>query len=141
MPTCSVERTLGLAGRSTLAAAKDANRLLPYWPDSALELAQIKAFDSVNSGSAASADLGRSAPNGRPSPRAETPGTQNSGCCWRARTFEFQAVRLARTDYYRALSCDKCNRRRSRVSVSGWDRSRLGSSHPLLWLALTTAVQ
>ena len=29
-----------------LAAAKDANRLLPYWPDPALEVAQIEAFDS-----------------------------------------------------------------------------------------------
>jgi len=40
-----------------LAAAKDANRLLPYWPDSALEIAQIEAFNSTTATARAAADL------------------------------------------------------------------------------------
>ena len=43
-----------------LAAAKDANRLLPYWPDSALEVAQIEAFDSITAGSSSESVLAES---------------------------------------------------------------------------------
>jgi hypothetical protein len=50
--------TNSTAGRPyNLAAANDANRLLPYWPDSALEIAQVEAFNSTVSPARAKADL------------------------------------------------------------------------------------
>ena len=89
-----------------LAAAKDANRLLPYWPDSALEVAQIKAFDSLNSASAASADLAEArqwtaVAAGRDSKNPEIWTLLASADA------ELKAYGLARSEYYRALSCDK----------------------------------
>jgi hypothetical protein len=89
-----------------LAAAKDANRLLPYWPDSALELAQIKAFDSVNSVSAAPADLAAArqwtAVAVRRDPKNPMLWTLLAGG-----EVGIKAYGLARTDYDRALSCDE----------------------------------
>ena len=60
-----------------LAAAKDANRLLPYWPDSALEVAQIEAFDSITAGSRRCGRLGGIAPldGRRREPRLEQPAS------------------------------------------------------------------
>jgi hypothetical protein len=89
-----------------LAAAKDANRLLSYWPDPALELAQIKAFDSLNSVSAAAADLAAArlwtADAVSRDPKNPALWTLLAGA-----DLEIKAYGLARTDYDRALSCDK----------------------------------
>ena len=41
-----------------LASAKDSNELLSYWPDSALEVAQIEAYDSATGRSLSSAPPG-----------------------------------------------------------------------------------
>jgi tetratricopeptide (TPR) repeat protein len=40
-----------------LAAAKDADRLLPYWPDPPLEVAEVEAYLSTNSGPASKVAL------------------------------------------------------------------------------------
>jgi hypothetical protein len=90
----------------SLAAAKDANRLLPYWPDPALELAQIKAFDSLNSVSAAPADLAAA----RQWTAVAVSRDPKNPALWTllaGAEVDIKAYGLARTDYDRALSCDK----------------------------------
>jgi hypothetical protein len=89
-----------------LAAAKDANRLLPYWPDPALELAQIKAFDSLNSVSAAPADLAAARQWTAVAVRRDPKNPALWTLLARAEV-DIKAYGLARTDYDRALSCDK----------------------------------
>jgi hypothetical protein len=123
-----------------LAAAKDANRLLPYWPDSALELAQIKAFDSVNSGSAASADLAAAR---QWTAVAASRDSRNSEL-WvllAGADVEFKQYGLARTDYYRALSCDKWYTQafQGLGQLAGIDHD-WGQAIHFYRLALTTAV-
>jgi hypothetical protein len=89
-----------------LAAAKDANRLLPYWPDPALELAQIKAFDSLNNRSTSPADLAEA----RQWTAVAVSRDSGSPQLWTllaSADVELKAFGLARTDYNRALSCDK----------------------------------
>jgi tetratricopeptide (TPR) repeat protein len=89
-----------------LAAAKDANRLLPYWPDPALELAQIKAFDSLNSVSAAATDLAAA----RQWTTVAVSRDSKNPALWTllaGADLEIKEYRLARTDYDRALSRDK----------------------------------
>jgi hypothetical protein len=89
-----------------LAAAKDANRLLPYWPDPALELAQIKAFDSLNSVPAAPADLAAA----RQWTAVAVSRDSKNPALWTllaGAELDIKAYGLARTDYDRALSCDK----------------------------------
>ena len=89
-----------------LAAAKDANRLLPYWPDSALEVAQIEAFDSIVPSTTGAAALAESrywtavaAIRDSSNPRLWT--------LLAGADVERKAYGLGRTEYYRALSCDK----------------------------------
>ena len=89
-----------------LAAAKDANRLLPYWPDPALELAQIKAFDSLNSVPAAPADLAAA----RQWTAVAVSRDPKNPALWTllaGAEVDIKAYVLARTDYDRVLSCDK----------------------------------
>jgi hypothetical protein len=89
-----------------LAAAKDANRLLPYWPDPALELAQIKAFDSLTSVSAAPVDLAAA----RQWTAVAVSRDSRNPTLWTllaGADVEVKEHGLAHTDYYRALSCDK----------------------------------
>jgi hypothetical protein len=89
-----------------LAAAKDANRLLPYWPDPAMELAQIKAFDSLNNLSTSPADLAEA----RQWTAVAVSRDSGSPQLWTllaSADVELKAFGLARTDYNRALSCDK----------------------------------
>jgi hypothetical protein len=89
-----------------LAAAKDANRLLPYWPDSALEVAQIRAFQSVTASSARSAALVAS----RHWTAIAVSRDSKSPDLWTllaGADVELRADELARAEYYRALSCDK----------------------------------
>ncbi len=124
-----------------LAAAKDANRLLPYWPDSALEVAQIKAFDSVNSESAASADLAAAR---RWTAVAVNRDSRNPDL-WTllaGADVEFKEYGLARADYYRALSCDKWYTQalQGLGQLDGIDHDWSGAVH-FYRLALTTAVQ
>jgi hypothetical protein len=89
-----------------LAAAKDADRLLPYWPDSALEVAQIKAFDSLNGGSAASADVAEARQWTAVAASRDSESPQIWTLLAGADT-EVKKYPLARAEYYRALSCDK----------------------------------
>jgi hypothetical protein len=89
-----------------LAAATDANRLLPYWSDSALELAQIEAFDSTVDVGASTADLEESlhwtaVAAGRDS-RYPRIWVLLGGA-----EAELKRYGLARADYLRALSCDR----------------------------------
>jgi hypothetical protein len=89
-----------------LAAAKDANRLLPYWPDSALELAQIKAFDSLSGVSVAPADL-VAARRWTAVAASRDPRNPQLWTLLASADVEVKEYGLARTEYYRALSCDK----------------------------------
>ncbi len=89
-----------------LAAAKDANRLLPYWPDSALEVAQIEAFDSIKPGPAGAAALAES----RHWTVVAVSRDSSNPRLWTLLAgvdVELKAYGLSRTEYYRALSCDK----------------------------------
>jgi hypothetical protein len=89
-----------------LAAAKDANRLLPYWPNSALELAQIEAFGSLNRVSTGAADLAEA----RRWTAVAVSRDSDNPQLWTllaVADVDLKAYGLARTDYYRALSCDK----------------------------------
>jgi hypothetical protein len=89
-----------------LAAAKDANRLLPYWPDPALELAQIEAFDSLSRVSVAPADLA-AARQWTAVAASRDPRNPQLWTLLASADVEVKAYGLARTEYYRALSCDK----------------------------------
>ncbi len=123
-----------------LAAAKDANRLLPYWPDPALELAQIKAFDSLTSVSAAPADLAAA----RQWTAAAVSRDPKNPALWTllaGAEVDIKAYGLARTDYDRALSCDKWYTQAlqglARLAETDHDWSRAIHFYRL---ALTTAV-
>jgi hypothetical protein len=88
-----------------LAAAKDANRLLPYWPDPALEIAQIEVFDSLNEPSASS-DL----VDARQWTAVAVNRDSDNPELWTqlaVADIDLKAYGLARIEYYRALSCDK----------------------------------
>ncbi|MGO9963175.1 MAG: O-antigen ligase family protein [Acidimicrobiales bacterium] len=88
-----------------LAAANDSNRLLPYWPDSALKIAQIEAFDSLSGASAkihlieARRWTGIAASRDSDNPQLWT--------MLAVADVDLKAYGLARIEYYRALSCDK----------------------------------
>ena len=89
-----------------LAAAKDANRLLPYWPNPALELAQIEAFGSLNRASTAPADLAEA----RRWTAVAVSRDSDNPQLWTllaAADVDIKAYGLASADYYHALSCDK----------------------------------
>jgi hypothetical protein len=89
-----------------LAAAKDANRLLPYWPDPALELAQIEAFDSLTRASTASTDLAEA----RRWTAVAVLRDSHNPQLWTllgGADDQVKAYGLARTEFYRALSCDR----------------------------------
>jgi hypothetical protein len=123
-----------------LAAAKDANRLLPYWPDSALELAQIQAFDSLNSVSAAPADLAAA----RQWTAVAVSRDSRNPELWvllAGADVEFKEYGLARSDYYRALSCDKWYTQafQGLGQLAGIDHD-WGQAIHFYRLALTTAV-
>ena len=89
-----------------LAAAKDADHLLPYWPDSALEVGQIEAYDSTNGGASSRAALlasrqwtATAAVRDTRDPRIWTLlGSAN---------LELKAFSAARVDYVRALTRDR----------------------------------
>jgi hypothetical protein len=89
-----------------LAAAKDANRLLPYWPDSALEVAQIEAFDSITGGRAGAAALARSR-HWMAVAVSRDSGDPRLWTLLAGADVELKAYGLGRTEYYRALSRDK----------------------------------
>ena len=89
-----------------IAAANDANRLLPYWPESALEIAQIEAFDSITAGRAGTAALMKS----RHWTAVAVSRDSSDPRLWTllaGADVELKAYGLGRTEYYRALSCDK----------------------------------
>ena len=89
-----------------LAAAKDANRLLPYWPNSALEVAQVLAFDSLTSGHGAKADLAES----RHWTAVAVSRDSSDPDLWTllaGADVELKAYGLAHTEYHRALECDR----------------------------------
>jgi len=89
-----------------LAAANDGNRLLPYWPDSALELAQIEAFDSISGASTATAHLAEA----RRWTAVAVSRDSDNPQLWTllaVADVDLKAYGLARSEYYRALSCDK----------------------------------
>jgi len=89
-----------------LASAKDASRLLPYWPDSALEISQIEAFDSLTRESTAHAEL----VDARRWTAVAVSRDSHNPQLWTLLAdadVEVKAYGLARSDYYRALSCDK----------------------------------
>ncbi len=89
-----------------LAAARDANLLLPYWPDSALEISQIEAFDSLSRVPTASSDLAAARRWTAIAVRRDSHSPQ----LWTLLAdadVELKAYGRARTEYYRALSCDK----------------------------------
>jgi hypothetical protein len=89
-----------------LAAANDANRLMPYWPDTALELAQIKAFDSLTRVSTAKTDLAEA----RQWTAIAVSRDSRNPQLWTllaVSDVDLKAYGLARSEYYRALSCDK----------------------------------
>lgn len=89
-----------------LAAATDANRLLPYWPDPALEVAQIDAFDSTTRTSGGPVALLDSR---RWMAIAVNRDSTNPRLWTLLATAELELGKWgrARADYYRALSCDK----------------------------------
>jgi tetratricopeptide (TPR) repeat protein len=89
-----------------LAAAKDANRLLPYWPDPALELAQIKAFDSLSGASDTAKDLAEA----RQWTAIAVSRDSDNPQLWTLLALadvHLKAYGLARSEFYRALSCDR----------------------------------
>jgi len=89
-----------------LAAAKDANRLLPYWPDSAQQVAQVEAFESIEPTSFNPAILAESrrwvAIAVSRDPRNPDLWTLLAGA-----DAELKAYGLAGAEYMHALSCDK----------------------------------
>ncbi len=89
-----------------LAAANDANRLLPYWPDSSLKIAQIEAFDSLDGTPTATAHLSQAR---RWTAVAASRDSHNPQL-WTmlaVADVDLKAYGPARTAYNRALSCDK----------------------------------
>jgi len=123
-----------------LAAAKDANTLLPYWPDSALQVAQVEASDSLT---ATSVNLHVLADSRHWSAVAVGRDTRNPDL-WTllgGADVELKRYGLARTEYLRALTCDKWFTQ----ALEGLGRMA-GISHnwntAVHWyrLALTTAV-
>ena len=89
-----------------LAAASDANRLLPYWPDSALEVAQIDAFENAVGKSVISASLVAS----RHWTAVAVSRDSRNPHLWTllaGADAELKADALARTEYHHALACDK----------------------------------
>lgn len=89
-----------------IAAAEDANRLLPYWPDSALEPARIEAFDTLNGVSAARAHLAAA----RRWTAVAVNRDSHNPQLWTllaVADIDLKKYGLARTEFYHALSCDK----------------------------------
>jgi hypothetical protein len=124
-----------------LAAAKDSNRLLPYWPDPALELAQIKAFDSLGSVATATEDLVAA----RQWTAVAVNRDQRNPALWTllaGANLELKAYGPARADYYRALSCDRWYTQayQGLAQVAGTEHDWSRAVH-FYRLALTTAVQ
>ena len=88
-----------------LASAQDANRFLPYWPDSALEIAKIQAFDSVTRVSTAKAELA----DARKWSAVALRRDQDNPQLWTLLAdadVEVKATGLARSEYYAALARD-----------------------------------
>jgi len=89
-----------------LASAKDANRLLPYWPDSALQVAQVEASDSIKGAFVNPSILNES----RQSTEAAVNRDSRNPQIWTllaSADVELKSYGAARTDYFRALSCDR----------------------------------
>jgi hypothetical protein len=89
-----------------LAAAKDANRLIPYWPDTALELAQIKAFDSLTRASTAKTNLTEA----RQWTAVAASRDSRNPQLWTllaVADVQLKQYGRARSEYLRALSCDR----------------------------------
>jgi hypothetical protein len=89
-----------------LSAANDANRLLPYWPNSALELAQIEAFESLNGTPTAQAHL-VAARRWTASAVGRDSHNPQLWTLLAVADVDLKAYGRARTEYYRALACDK----------------------------------
>ena len=123
-----------------LAAAKVAERLLPYWPDPALEVAQIKAFDSLNRVSAASADLAE-ARQWTAVAASRDPKNPQIWTLLAAADTELKNYGLARVAYYRALSCDRWYTQalQGLGQLDGDEHNWRGAVH-FYQTALTTAV-
>ena len=89
-----------------LAAAKDTNRLLPYWPDSALEVAQVEAFDSLGGRPGDAAFLAESRHWTAVAVGRDLTDPDLWTLLARADT-QLKAYGRARSEYYRALACDR----------------------------------
>jgi hypothetical protein len=90
-----------------LAAAKEASRLMPYWPDSSLEVAQIEAFDSVTAPpSLARGLLVDSRHWAIVSLDRDAKDPRNWSLLANANV-SLKQYRLARADFLDALSCDR----------------------------------
>jgi hypothetical protein len=89
-----------------VAAAEDANTLLPYWPDSALQVAQVEAFYSINLKSVDLTILARSRHWAAVAVSRDSSNPQ----LWTllaGADAELKDYGLASTEYHRALSCDR----------------------------------
>jgi len=89
-----------------IVSAKDASSLLPYWPDSALVVAQIEAFDSTSAGPGARAALAQS----RNWTAVAVNRDRSNPYLWvllAGGDIDLREYGRAKADYLRALSCDK----------------------------------
>ena len=88
-----------------LAKAKDANTLMPYWPDSALTVAKVEAFDAIERGNVNKAILAKSR-HWTVVALGRDPRNPELWTLLGNSDLEVNAYALARSDYLRALACD-----------------------------------
>jgi O-antigen ligase len=89
-----------------LSVAKSGDRLLPYWPDSALVVAEVEAYESFTPTAGSSGSLAGS----RQATAEAVSRDSTSPHLWvllGEADVELKAYGRARADYFRALSCDR----------------------------------
>jgi hypothetical protein len=89
-----------------LAATKEANTFLPYWPDSALEVAEVEALKSATSSSNRSGSLRQSRDWMVVAVNRDS-GNPRLWTLLAGADAELGADRLALSEYHRALVCDR----------------------------------
>jgi hypothetical protein len=123
-----------------LAAATVASRLLPYWPDSALEVGQIEAFNSLNRAPNSAVDLTKA----RNWTAVAVSRDSHNPQLWTllaVADVDLKAYGPARADYNRALAYDKwfTQALQGLGQLAGIEHNWSGAVH-FYRLALTTAV-
>jgi O-antigen ligase len=96
----------GMGRPFNYAAARDAARLLPYWPESALAVAQVDAFDSVTTPGQRELALLADSRHWTDIAVGRDPTNPRLWTLLGSADVELDHYRLGRAELYRALACD-----------------------------------